>query len=335
MLTPQALSQKIGKKILYVGTECRTWQVTDFAKCAKNARAMGFDTICPKRLDGTIKWYSTAGHLQLERQAVLSEGCGYLPLAYSYAPVFDTVAAEVAAWQEIANVNDGLVMVDMEDQWNGQVGFATSLANALSGFKGDIIVTTWGDPKEQSWMQIINILNSRVSAWSPQQYTNWLAAQESAEWGAEEAKVFPSIDITGEYGSADNPLTNIKQAITNKHPTLVVWEYSAAITNSEFIKGLMNVFASSATNITPTPIPHPPTPIKKVKWGTYIVQDGDTLTSIFSMLKSQENATTAATWVDLYNANKDTIELSAKSHGFSNSNGGNMIFPGTQLVYPY
>lgn len=332
MLSPQDLSKKIGKKILYIGTECRTWQVTDFAKAAKNARTMGFDTICPKRLDGTIKWYYTKDHLSLERQAVLSEGVGYLPFAYSYAPVFNTVAAEVAAWQEVASVNDGLLVVDLEQEWNGQVSYAQQLHAALAHFAGNIILTTWGDPKEQNWMQIINTLNDTIAAWSPQQYTNWIAAQENTEWKAEQAKLFPSLDITGEFGTADNPLTILQQAIINKHPSFFVWEYSAAITNAELIKGVINVFDAVIKNIDPTPIPHPPSPNKKIKWGSYIVQSGDSLSSIAQSLQTQQ--LTFATWQEIYTTNKQMIELAAKNQGYPDSQGGNLIFPGTLLSYP-
>lgn len=332
MLSPQALSSKIGKKILYIGTEAYSWSVTDFAKAARNARAMGFDTISPKRLDGTIKWYYTKDHLLLERNAVLSEGVGYLPFAYSYAPRFNTVGAEVAAWQEIASVNDGLVVVDVEAEWNGQTGYANQLVDALQGFSGDIIATTWGDPKEQSWMDVLSILNPVISAWSPQQYTDWLIAQEQAEWAAELTKLFPSLDMTGEFGGATHPIENAKAAYNNAHPTIFVWEYAAALTNPQLITGILTFFGANVPNVNPTPIPNPPTPIKKVKWVTYIIQPGDSLYSIVAMLQAQHlsNTTIAA----LYTANKTVLENTAKQHGYPGSNHGALIFPGTQIVYP-
>lgn len=332
MLSPQALSNKIGKKILYIGTETYSWAVTDFAKAARNARAMGFDTICPKRLDGTIKWYHTKDHLLLERNAVLSEGVGYLPFAYSYAPIFNTIGAEVAAWQEIASVNDGLVVIDLEAEWNGQTGYAQQLVQALHGFSGDIIATTWGDPKEQAWMNLVSLLDPVISAWSPQQYTDWLVAQEQAEWTAERTKLFPSLDISGEFGGATHPIDNAKAAYTNKHPTIFLWEYLYALSNPELIKGVLAFFGANVPNVNPTPTPNPPTPIKKVQWVTYIIQPGDSLFGIVAMLQEKKlsNTTIAA----LYAANKTVIENVAKQHGYPGSNNGALIFPGTQIVYP-
>jgi len=332
MLSPAALSKKIGRKILYIGTECYSWQVTDFAKAARNARAMGFDTICPKRLDGTIKWYHTKDHLVLERNAVLSEGCGYLPFTYSYAPVFNTVSAEVAAWQEIASVNDGLVVIDIEAEWNGQTGYAQQLYNALSGFSGDIIATTWGDPYEQAFQQVVSILNPRISAWSPQQYTDWLQSVEKAEWGPELGKLYPSLDMSGEYGNWTHPITNAQTAFKNGHPTIFVWEYIVALKNPELIKGMLAFFGAKIDNIDPTPVPHPVTPAKKVTYATYIIKDGDTLSSISMNLQNDKKS--AVTWEQLYTLNKTAIENTAKLHGYQGSNSGNLVFPDTQLVYP-
>ncbi|MCD8208767.1 MAG: LysM peptidoglycan-binding domain-containing protein [Bacteroidales bacterium] len=39
-------------------------------------------------------------------------------------------------------------------------------------------------------------------------------------------------------------------------------------------------------------------------------------------------------YTKIYNANKDTIESTAKKHGYSSSSNGNWIFPGTVLTIP-
>jgi hypothetical protein len=39
-------------------------------------------------------------------------------------------------------------------------------------------------------------------------------------------------------------------------------------------------------------------------------------------------------WIDTYKENKDLIEAAAKAHGYSDSDGGGRIWPGTQLVIP-
>jgi hypothetical protein len=202
----------------------------------------------------------------------------------------------------------------------------------LKTFKGDIVVSTWGDPQEQAWTQVLATLDPVVSAWSPQQYTDWLAGREKAEWSAELGKLFPSLDITGEYGTATHPVDNAKAAYDNKHPTIFCWEYSEALTNPELIKGVLAFFGGTIPNVNPTPLPNPPSPNKKVKWVTYVIQDGDSLFSIVTMLQAKKLANTT---IDaLYAANKTVIENAAKQHGYPSSNNGSLIFPGTQIVYP-
>lgn len=58
---------------------------------------------------------------------------------------------------------------------------------------------------------------------------------------------------------------------------------------------------------------------------TYTVVHGDTLIGIGNKL--------GVNWHTLYNDNKATIEATARSHGYSSSDGGHWIFPGEQLHY--
>ena len=60
---------------------------------------------------------------------------------------------------------------------------------------------------------------------------------------------------------------------------------------------------------------------------TYTVTDSDTLWGI-----AQKFLGDGAQWDTIYEANKDAIESAAKSHGFSSSDQGHWIFPGTTLT---
>jgi len=62
---------------------------------------------------------------------------------------------------------------------------------------------------------------------------------------------------------------------------------------------------------------------------TYTIKSGDTLWGI-----STKYYGSGSSWQKIYNANKSTIEAAAKRYGYSSSNGGNWIFPGTKLVIP-
>ncbi len=67
----------------------------------------------------------------------------------------------------------------------------------------------------------------------------------------------------------------------------------------------------------------------KKKKKTYTIVSGDTLWGI-----SKKYYGAGTSWQKIYKANKKTIEAAAKRHGYSSSNGGNWIFPGTKLTIP-
>src|SRR5256885_15747670 len=135
MLAPADLAVKTGSKVLFIGTEAYGWQVADYVKAAQNARHFGFDTISPKVADGQLKWYKTPANLTAIRNAVLAQGCGFLPFHYIYGPRFgdDQIRAEAAVAKEIASLCDGLVCLDMEVEWNGKVDAVKLLAKELAG----------------------------------------------------------------------------------------------------------------------------------------------------------------------------------------------------------
>lgn len=62
---------------------------------------------------------------------------------------------------------------------------------------------------------------------------------------------------------------------------------------------------------------------------SYTVKSGDCL---WNIAKSQYG--NGAEWSKIYNANKNTIESAAKSHGKQSSSNGHWIYPGTVLTIP-
>jgi nucleoid-associated protein YgaU len=79
---------------------------------------------------------------------------------------------------------------------------------------------------------------------------------------------------------------------------------------------------------TPTPTPTPPAPTPPAP-RTYTVVSGDTLYAI-----SRKVYGTDARQGEIYRANSGVIESTAKAHGYSSSQNGHWIFPGTKLVIP-
>ena len=62
---------------------------------------------------------------------------------------------------------------------------------------------------------------------------------------------------------------------------------------------------------------------------SYTIKSGDTLWAI-----AYKYYGTGTKWQTIYNANKDIIEQTAKSHGKSSSQNGHWIYPGTKITIP-
>lgn len=70
-------------------------------------------------------------------------------------------------------------------------------------------------------------------------------------------------------------------------------------------------------------------PSEQQKSGNYKVQSGDCLYNIAKAAYGD-----ASKWPEIYNANKNVIENTAKNRGKGSSSNGHWIFPGTELVIP-
>lgn len=88
-------------------------------------------------------------------------------------------------------------------------------------------------------------------------------------------------------------------------------------------------YKTSTTNTT-TPTTTSTTRVNnEVKSKTYTIKSGDCLWNIAKKYYGDGSKESK-----IYNANKTVIEKAAKAHGFSSSNNGNRIWPGTVLTIP-
>ena len=325
MTNCQKATQMAGRVVLFIGTECRTWSIADFASAARNARAMGVDTISPKRLDGGIPWYGDAARLRQERAAVLAEGCGYLPFAYCYGPRFGEaqIADECRLLAEMMAANDGSICADMEVEWNGHVADAERFEQLMRPVDGLLYVTSWSDPRQQDWLGVTRALAPCVNAWVPQQYDNWLAAQEGQLTALGETCVQPAFDLTGEFG-ANDPFALTRQALSRGHTTIWLWEYQPALRNPNLTRSIAAAMGNQLASGAPVTLPAPTRPPRQ---RVYIVRAGDTLSAIAIRLNLPN------WYADLYLLNRATIEAAAQAHGRPNSQNGALIYPGEALTY--
>lgn len=242
-MKPVDAAQECGPIVLHIGVEAHNWGIPQLVEAAKFAKAHGVDTICPKRADGTIKWYGTPAELESERAAVLAEGVGYLPMLYAYGPHFSRVQIEnechVLAEMMSVNGANHSVCVDMEEEWDGNPGAATYFCSLMRLVPGLLYVSTWANPLMHDWP--VQALAPCVNAWVPQQYNNYLAAQEWQEVRDGETVIFPTVDLTQEFG-ANDPVAIAAKARVDKHQSLWIWEYGPAVSNPALLDKVIAAF---------------------------------------------------------------------------------------------
>jgi hypothetical protein len=216
-----------GKAILFV-FRTQSWSPTDFANCAKFARSLGYDTISPKRGEGTQPWYSSVSVLQQERQAVLDEGCKFAPFWYCDGPKYGLgfIPRECDFLKQVGDTNDGNVIADMETEWNGQVTAAQIFNEQMRPWPGILGVTTWADPQYQNWLGVASNIAPCVNLWIPQRYDNWLA---SVSLPSEETIIQPALDLSQEFGP--NNVLGLAKSYANEHLSGWIWEYVYAKDN--------------------------------------------------------------------------------------------------------
>lgn len=239
------LSARIGHALLFIGNECKSWSLVQFADAAKRAHALGFDGIVPKRADGAIKWYS---NLSAEKQAVEAQGVKFIPFLYAYGPKFGNaqIERECAVIAEMQAVCNGVCVCDMETEWNGNVVAAKYFAERMTKQPANtLIISTWGDPVQQRWTDIVQVLNPIVAAWWPQLYSNWLASQyhQFSDLPVPSMCIHPTIDLSNEAGVND-PVAITKALVSRGCSTISVWEYGFALQQEERVKEITAIIRS-------------------------------------------------------------------------------------------
>lgn len=234
-------AHECGKVVLFIGVECHDWTPEQFAEAARFARAHHVDTISPKRADGSIKWYGDAARLHAEREAVLAEGCGYLPFAYCYGPRFGDhqVREECAVLQEIMSVCNGDVCVDVEAEWDGQDHAANLFSTIMRPVPGTLYLTTWADPIQHHFP--VRQFAPCVNAWIPQDYDNWLVACEQQQITTGMSIRFGALDLSREFG-ANDIAHNAALMRERGHLSLWLWEYAMARSNPSALDGAVSAF---------------------------------------------------------------------------------------------
>lgn len=232
-----------GPRVLFLGVETLGWSAGQFFAAGAWAKAHGFTGVAVKVAEGTILWYGGYSGIAKYINVLKSTGVGVIPYVYGY-PQY--AASEVSIYAELMRQFGGVIL-DLETEFNGQIGAAQTLCNGLRGRPGKLYVTTWADPAEQNWNGVLAALAPAVDGWIPQAYTNWLQGAMNREYGND--TIYPAVSMTSEFGP-NSPAAIVADARARQHAGIFVWEYLTAAANQGLVQQIINAYPGDATGET-------------------------------------------------------------------------------------
>jgi hypothetical protein len=216
---------RLGAMPLFLGVETQYWTLAQFQQATQAAKAIGVTSLLVKVADGTNEWYGGINGRQQVLNAVIQAGLPAIAYTYCYGDSFGGLQGEVALLASIMQQN-GIVVADMETEFNGQVNWAAAVCNALRGVSGAFSVTTWADPNLQNWQGVLSALAPCTDFFLPQVYNNFLAGVYQAQYAPYGRPYYPILNLGDDFGA--NDIIQIAKA-ANKS-IVGFWEYQAAIT---------------------------------------------------------------------------------------------------------
>lgn len=216
---------RLGALPLFLGVETQYWNLAQFQQATQAAKAVGVTSLLVKVADGTNEWYGGINGRQQILNAIIQAGLPAIPYTYCYGDSFGGLQGEIALLASIMQQN-GIVIADMEAEYNGQVGWAQTVCNALKPVSGVFGVTTWADPNLQNWQGVLSALAPCVDFWLPQVYSNFLAGVYQDQFAPYGKPFYPVLNLGTDFGAND-----IIQIATTANKSIVgFWEHQAAVT---------------------------------------------------------------------------------------------------------
>lgn len=215
---------RLGALPLFLGVETQYWNLAQFQQATQAAKAVGVTSLLVKVADGTAEWYGGINGRQQVLNAIIQAGLPAIPYTYCYGDSFGGLSGEIALLASIMQQN-GVVIADMEAEYNGQVGWAQTVCNTLKTVSGVFGVTTWADPNLQDWQGVLSALAPCTDFFLPQVYSNFLASVYQAQFALYGKPFYPVLNLGLDFG-ANDPL---QIAIASKKTVIGFWEYQEAI----------------------------------------------------------------------------------------------------------
>ena len=282
--TQEEIIRKIGSHLLFLGVETLAWNDAQWSACAVFCRSHGVDSAVIKIADGGNKWFSDIAAFEHVVSIFASHGVGAIPYMYSYANVFSYLDGEIDTVMIPYLQRFGTFCLDAEKEYNNNVAAAARVAEKLKPVAGTFLVSTWADPREQSFIEVAKAFAPATDYFLPQQYNNWLGSQRT-QWG-NIGPIQPTLNLDSSFGTNDAVLL-AKTAYAQGSRILSIWEYAVAVNNPTLLDAVLNAFPRTQVNTHPIttnppvakPVPNVPTYSANMRIPTGWHDDGKTLTA--------------------------------------------------------
>jgi hypothetical protein len=235
----------MNKVYLFCGTETDHYTTDQFKAIADFCVKHNIDGVLVKCADGGNVWYGGYDNIKAIQGCFKVQGLSFIPYAYLYGDKFHAYLLELQIAQILLTLC-GQVCLDMETEFNGRVDLAHEMATALAKHNGIIYCSTWADPELQNWTYVIEVLKNIVDVWMPQQYSNWLANDESL-WttlGIPPTAIEPTINLSPSL--VNDPITIARQAYQRKHQAISLWYDQLALWSPSYVDSIVSIMKPEA-----------------------------------------------------------------------------------------
>jgi len=243
--TQSQLASTLGRVILFCGTETGAYSPGQWANVALFARQHNIDSVLVKVNDGGNLWYGGANAVINIKNIFLAQGVGFIPYGYFYGNKFGAIDQELAIVHDYLNMF-GYFCMDMEVEYNGEVGWSSEVHASLVNHPGILLCSTWADPNLQNWQGNLTQLHDVFDAFMPQEYTNYLDSTESQLSQAGITNMIPTV-----YLGSDLPGNNVEQIARDiyarGHASISLWYDGFAINNPSTVDNIVQMFHTAQT----------------------------------------------------------------------------------------
>jgi len=233
----------LGHVPLFLGVETDNWTLDDFTAAAHHAKTLGCTSLLIKIADGGNLWYGGLQGWPHVFTAVNAVGIHAIPYTYCYGNTYGALTTEITILTDALR-HSGIVIADMEEQYDGQAGWAQTVCNAVKPVPGIFGVTTWANPNDHRWQGVLSALKPCVNFWMPQVYSDNLARVYHAQYDPYDRPYYPVLNLGVLPGTTNDILAIAKSA---KSPIIALWEYGPAMNAyTSVTKHIVSLFPSQA-----------------------------------------------------------------------------------------